>query len=106
MRKVPPIVAAEIIDWRPAYLLEWQKLPAVEGGGWGARIAWLELDEHGAWFARGGIVPAAQVRQIDGQDYTAVPRDARPTDPSDPRDPQHRERDHERAYMQELARRT
>ena len=54
MRRIPPLVTAEIIGWRQAYLLEWQRLPAIDGGGWAARICWVETDEHGAWYARGG----------------------------------------------------
>ena len=103
MRKVPPLVFAKVIDGRPAYLLEWQRLPAVQGGGWGARIVWVELDEAGAWFAKGGVVPANQVRQLPGEDYTEVPRDPRPTDPSDPRDLKARQHDHDREYMRQLS---
>jgi len=102
MRKVPPLVVAETIGGREAYLLEWQRLPAMDGGGWGARICWVEQDEYGAWFARGGVVAAGTIRQIAGQDYSEVPRDPRPTDPTDPRDPKARGQDRDREYLRRM----
>jgi hypothetical protein len=101
--RVPPIVQAERIKG-VAYLLEWQRLPVTEGRGWGARIAWLELNDDGAWLVRGGVVPASAVSPIDGQDYSRVPRDPRPSDPTDPRDPKARRMDHEQRYMEALHR--
>ncbi len=101
MRSIPPLVTAAIIGGREAYLLEWQRLPAMDGGGWGARICWVEQDEAGAWYARGGIVPADQLGQIPGQDYTKVPRDSRPTDPTDPRDPKARRSERDREYFRQ-----
>src|SRR5690349_19237599 len=102
MRRIPPIVTAEIIGWRQAYLLEWQRLPAMDGGGWGARICWVEQDEHGAWYARGGVVEARDVHKIPGEDYSTVPRDPRPTDPSDPRDPKARQQDRDSEYLRQM----
>ncbi|MFG1998177.1 hypothetical protein ACGFNU_03395 [Spirillospora sp. NPDC048911] len=102
MARVPPIVHAQLIQG-VAYLLEWQRLPVTEGRGWGARIAWLEQTDDGAWFVKGGIVPDKTVRPIEGQDYSRVPRDPRPSDPSDPRDPKSRKRGRDRTYMTELA---
>lgn len=86
MPRVPPIVSAAAVGGRPAYLLGWERLPVVEGGGWGARICWVEQTEDGAWLAKGGVVSADAVRQLPGEDYSTVPRDPRPTDPADPRD--------------------
>lgn len=108
-RRLAPQVTARILGGERAYLLGWERLPAGEGGGWGARICWVELTEEGAWFAKGGVVPAGDVRPIEGQDYSAVPRDPTPTDPSDPRDPKtpkERRADDQRAYFNQMLRRS
>lgn len=108
-RRLAPQVTARILNSERAYLLGWERLPASEGGGWGARIAWIELSEEGAWFAKGGVVPAGDVKPVEGQDYSSVPRDPTPTDPSDPRDPKspkERRGEHERAYFDERLRRS
>jgi hypothetical protein len=101
---VPPIVHAEHING-PAYLLGWERLPVANGGRWGARIGWVEVDDTGAWKLRGGTVPAGAVRKVQGQDYSRVPRDPRPQDPSDPRSYNHKDRPADRAYFAALMRR-
>jgi hypothetical protein len=69
MATVPPFVMSRTAGG-PAYLLEWQELP---DGTWGAEIAWLEWDGT-KWAGRRGNVLAADIRQVDGQNYGAVPR--------------------------------
>lgn len=93
--RLAPQVTADILDGARAYLLGWARMPVSEGGGWGARIAWIEPTEEGARITRGGLVDAREVHDIEGEDYSHVPRDGRPRDDTDPRDPgyQHRQRE-------------
>lgn len=104
-RRLAPQVTADTLDGERAYLLGWERLPAGDGSGWGARICWVELTDEGAWLVRGGVVPADTVHQIAGQDYTHVPRDPTPSDPSDPRDPKSQKYGRDKAYFEALHRR-
>ncbi|MGI8333806.1 hypothetical protein ACRYCC_27980 [Actinomadura scrupuli] len=105
MPYVPPVVHAEHIDGL-AYLLGWERMPVADGGGWAARLGWVEIDDAGAWKLRGGSVPAGAVRQVPGQDYSRVPRDPRPRDPSDTRSQNRKDRPADRAYFDEMLRRS
>lgn len=42
-RRLARQVIADILGGERAYLLGWERLPAMEGGGWGARICWVEM---------------------------------------------------------------
>lgn len=105
-RRLAPQVTADILEGQRAYLLGWERLPVADGGGWGARVCWVEIIDEGAWVVRGGVVPAATVHQVDGQDYTRVPRDPTPSDPSDPRDPKSRKYGRDHDYFEGLLART
>lgn len=104
MPHVPPVVHAETINGL-AYLLGWERLPVANGGGWAARIGWVETDNAGNWKLRGGSVPAGAVRKVPGQEYDRVPRDPRPRDPSDTRSQNRKDRPADRAYFDEMLRR-
>lgn len=90
MPYVPPVVHSTLVGG-PAYLLGWERLDVADGGGWAAKLAWAQVQDEGAWLVKSGVVPAGQVQQIPGQDYSRVPRDPRPRDASDPRDPGHKD---------------
>jgi hypothetical protein len=76
MPRVPPAVHAELIGG-VAYLLGWERAPASEGGGWNARIGWVEYpDDSEAWVLKGSTVPADMIRRLPDQDYSQVPRDS------------------------------
>ncbi|MFC9976978.1 hypothetical protein ACFVH6_39365 [Spirillospora sp. NPDC127200] len=57
----------------PAYLLAWEKLP---DGAWGARIAWIEIDETAPdrTIHVTDHVAAGDITKLDGQEYSGVPR--------------------------------
>jgi hypothetical protein len=87
-RRLAPQVTADILGGERAYLLGWQRMAAMEGGGWGARICWVEMTAEGAWLSKGAVVAARTVHKIESQDYSRVPRDPTPSDLTDPRNPE------------------
>src|SRR5258708_39008725 len=69
MPYVPPVVHSTLVGG-PAYLLGWERLDVADGGGWAAKLAWAQVQDEGAWLVKSGVVPAGQVKQIPGQDYS------------------------------------
>lgn len=98
MPHVPPVVTYRVTGGA-AYLLGWQQHP---DRTWWARLLWLECEGEAVRGAE-AQVDARDVIQINGQDYSKVPRRQlslrTPRDNTDPRDPGRTSRAQDRARL-------